>query len=77
MHVVEFLKVQGGNFDGGYLLPFPPCYFRIFWKFINMSFFLKLQMRARQVENTIPHLANLHFFVRICSVVLKADPLPN
>ena len=32
---------------------------------------------AWQVESTISHLADLHFFVRICSAVLKANPLPN
>ena len=34
-------------------------------------------MGAQQVESTILHLADLHFFVRIRSAVLKADPLPN
>ena len=34
-------------------------------------------MKAWQVESTIPHLADLHLFVWICSVVSKADPLPN
>ena len=38
---------------------------------------IKLHMEARQVESTIPHLADPHFFVQIRSAVLKADSLPN
>ena len=34
-------------------------------------------MGAQQVESTIPHLADPHFFVRIRSAVPKADPLPK
>ena len=34
-------------------------------------------MGAQQVKSTISCLVNPHFFVRIHSAVLKADPLPN
>ena len=36
-----------------------------------------LHLGAWQVESTIPHLADLHFFMQIHSAVLKADSLPN
>ena len=37
----------------------------------------KLYIRTQQVESTISHLVDSHFFVQIRSAVLQADPLPN
>ena len=38
---------------------------------------INIYLEAQQVKSTILHLADPHFFVRICSAVLKADLLPN